>query len=135
MESFPPISVGKNNASVVVTNNINHQLTSMAPKFHHENIFCWAVEDRFVEGWDVCNCYKCSSERYQEELQREKEEEADRPFVKRPLSPTEKENKAGRTQRWIKKVKKLEAKKTSDDVNSGKQPTLFDFYNPKKKRK
>jgi hypothetical protein len=106
----------------------------MAPKFHHEHIHCWAVEDHFVDGTDICNCYSCSVERYEEEIKREKKEEANRPFAKRPLSPSEKENKSDRTTKWIKKKKKLEAKKTSDDVNSGKQPTLLDFYNSKKKK-
>jgi hypothetical protein len=107
----------------------------MPPKFHHENIFCWAYEERFVDGWDTCHCYKCSSARYHEEIRLEKIEEANRPYVKRPLSPSEKENRAVRTTKWIKKVKKLESKKTSEDVNSGKQPTLLDFFNSKKKQK
>jgi hypothetical protein len=107
----------------------------MPPKFHYDPIFCWAVEDRFVDGIDICNCYKCSVERYKEEIKQEKEDKVNRPFTKRPLSPTEKENKDIRTTKWIKKKKKLADKKTSDDVNSGKQPTLFDCYNSRKKKK
>jgi hypothetical protein len=107
-----------------------HHRPSCLPKMEYENIFCWKFEDRFVDDIDTCNCYyRCSLVRYKEEVKREKKEEADRPFAKRPLSPTEKERKAVRTTKFIKKKKKSEAKKTSDDVDSGKQPTLFDFYN------
>jgi hypothetical protein len=57
-------------------------------------------------------------------MQREKEEKANR-----PLPQTEKENRAEWTTKVITKKRKLEAKKTADDVDSGKQPTLFAFYN------
>jgi hypothetical protein len=62
-------------------------------------------------------------------MQREQEEKANR-----PLPQTEKENRAEWTTKMITKKRKLEAKKTVDDVDSGKQPTLFAFYNSNRRK-